>query len=124
MKTHEVHFPRYDDVNSRRRTLLHMPVGVDAEAWEVGDVLRLIAHPNFPRCAVAVLTDVRQVRLLAELDADLDKLGKIDREGYLASWDALHPEQSSADDPQVWRIEFRYGDADSQPDPPEWSLAA
>lgn len=119
---HEVHFPRYDtDVNSRKRTLFHMTV--DEQTWDVDDELRLIAHPNFPRCACAILTNVRQVKLLAELEGDLAKLGEVNRESYLASWDALHPELPSTSDPTVWRIEFRYSIADQQPDPPEWSLA-
>jgi hypothetical protein len=116
---HEVRFPRYhEDVNSERRTLMHIPI--DDCAWAIGDELRLLAAPGFPRCKVGVLTDVRQVRLLDDLDADLGKLGEVDRAGYLARWDALHPELPSASDPVVWRIEFRYGRAE---DPPEWSLA-
>lgn len=123
MTTHEVQFPRYaTDVNARRRTLFHMVV--DHQSWAVGDTIRLLAHPSFPRCAIGVLTSVRQVKLLAELDDDLAKLGEVDREGYLASWDVLHPELPSAADPIVWRIEFHYGSTDRPPDPPEWSLAA
>lgn len=125
MKTiHEVRFPRYHaDVTSQRRTLFHMPV--DGQAWAIGDGLRLIAHPNFPRCKIGVLVDVRQERLLEGIDADLGKLCAADRAEYLARWDALRPELPSAADPVVWRIEFRYGMWEADPtDCPEWSLAS
>ena len=71
-----------------------------------------------------VLTDVRWVKLLAELDADLPKLCVSSRDEYLARWDKLHPGVLSVNDPVVCRIEFRYGMwvADLT-DPPEWSLA-
>jgi hypothetical protein len=118
---HEIHFPRFhEDVMSERRTLFHMPV--DEQPWAKGDELRLLAAPNFPRCKIGTLIDVRQVRLLDDLDAVLVKLGAVDRAEYLARWDTLHPKLPSADDPMVWRIEFRYGGWDS--DPPEWSLAS
>jgi len=124
--THEVRFPRYhDDVESERRTLFHAVV--DGHAWAAGDGLYLRAEPGFPRCKVAVLADVRQVHLLAELDADLGKLAAKDRADYLARWDDLHPELPSEGDPLVWRIEFRYGmwkEPGDPPDPPEWSLAS
>lgn len=122
---HEVHFPRYaQDINTRRRTLLHLPLD-RADAWSIGDELCLLAAPNFPRCAVAVVTSVRWVHLLAELDDDLDKLGKVDRGTYLANWDRLHPQQTAASDPPVLRIEFAYASIPSDSDdPPEWSLAS
>jgi hypothetical protein len=124
LSAHEVQFPRYHaDVNSQRRTLFHMPILVDEIPWTVGDELRLIAHPNFPRCKVGTITDVRQVRLLAELDADLAKLGGVDRGDYLMSWDLLYARLPSINDPVVWRIEFRYGRPVDPPDPPEWSMA-
>lgn len=126
MKTiHEIRFPNYqDDIMSEKRTLFHNPVD-DGHAWQVGDGLRLIAHPSLPRCKIGTLIDVRQVRLLAELDVDLVKLGVTERGEYLARWDALHPEFPFKDDPLVWRIEFRYGAWESDPtDPPEWSLAS
>lgn len=125
MKTiHEVRFPRHhDDVNSEKRTLFHMPV--DGQTWAIADGLRLLAAPNFPRCKIGVLTSVRQVRLLDELDADIAKLGNTDQAKYLAHWDTLHPELPSADNPTVWRIEFRYGAWEADPtDSPEWSLAS
>jgi hypothetical protein len=125
MKTiHEVHFPRYrDDIASEKRTLFHMYI--DDHVWSVGDGLRLLAAPNFPRCKVGVLTDVRWVKLLAELEADLPKLCAADRSDYLTRWDLLHPSLASVNDPVVLRIEFRYGMWESDPtDPPEWSLAA
>jgi hypothetical protein len=127
MKTiHMISFPHYQDhVFLERRTLFHMPI--DEQPWAIGDDLRLLAAPNFPRCKVGVLTDVRQVRLLAELDADLAKLCVANRAEYLARWDALHPKLPAAADPMVWRIEFRYGVSESDPpesDPPEWSLAS
>jgi hypothetical protein len=126
MRIHEVQFPRwFDDVMRERRTIFHVPP--DAGPYGVGDALRLLAHPNFPRCKVGVLTSVRRVSLLAELDADLGGLCAADRAEYLARWDAVNPELPSADDPVVWRIEFRYGawvpDPAGLPDPPEWSLA-
>lgn len=122
---HEIRFPRYhDDINSEKRTLLHVPM--EGQIYSVGDGLRLLAAPGFPRCKIGVLTNVHQVHLLAELDADLGKLGGIDRADYLARWDALHPDLPSEADPVVWRIEFRYGmwETDDLPDPPEWSLAS
>lgn len=121
---HEVTFPRFDaDIISRRRTLFHVPV--ENLMWSVGEEIRLITRDGITRCEVGILTSVRQVRLLAELDADLPMLGNVDRVLYLASWDALH-HVPSITDPTVWRIEFRYGIAanDERPDPPEWSLGA
>ncbi len=121
MIVHEIRFPRFsDDVMSEKRTLFHMPV--DGQTWKVGDGLRLLAAPNFPRCKIGVLTDVRQVQLLAELEADIERI-VADRAEYLARWDAVHPDLPSADDPLVWRIEFRYGAWGDPTDPPEWSLA-
>ena len=118
---HKVHFPNYATIVLEKRTLFHMPV--DGKPWAIGDGLRLLGEPNFPPGKVGVLTDVRQVRLLDELDVDLPKLGGIDRAQYLASWTGLHPGLSV--DLLVWRIEFRYGGWESDPtDPPEWSLAA
>jgi hypothetical protein len=124
---HEVRFPRFhDDVMSEKRTLFHSPIDTEASGVpKVGDGLRLLAAPNFPRCKIGNLIDVRQVRLLDELGADLVKLCAGDRAEYLARWDALHPDLPSADNPVVWRIEFRYGMWESDPtDPPEWSLAS
>lgn len=121
--SHAVRFPRYnEDINTRKRTLFH--VLVDNEEWAVGDDLRLgIANSNFLCIQVGVLTDVRQVHLLADLDADLAKLGNVDRDMYLASWDQTHPDRLASSDPLVWRVEFRYVRELSQ-DPPEWSLAS
>lgn len=114
---HEIEFPRYrDDVMTQRRTLLHVPVDDHYPAWTVGDDLHLLAAPGYPRCAVGVVTHVGQVRLLDGIDADLPKLCA-GRDEYLSRWDALHPDLSSARDPVVWRIEFRYAD------PPAWSMA-
>ncbi len=121
---HTIHFPRYtDDIASRHRTVFHVPcVGT----WKIGDVLRLTQRGvSLSPALVGVLTDARLVRLLAEVDADLGKLGAaIDRATYLASWDEAYPELSSGSNPAVWRIEFRYGDSTDLPNPPEWSLAA
>lgn len=126
---HEVRFPRFhDDVVTRRRTIFHMPV--DGKTWTVGEALRLAADQRCPPRTwnvpfmVGVLTDVRQVRLLAELDADLASISNVDRAAYLARWDTLHPALPSIADPIVWRIAFRYGEASDLPDPPEWGLAA
>lgn len=119
---HEVLFPRYDeDVIGERRTLFHALS--DGQEWRVGDRLRLLVQPNFPRCKIGVLIDVRQVQLLDELDADITKLGSVDRAAYLASWDKLHLDSPSCLNPTVWRIEFRYGKESDIPDPPEWSMA-
>jgi hypothetical protein len=118
---HEVRFPNFhDDVMSEKRTLFHMPL--DGQIWKVGDGLRLMTVPNFPRCKTGVVTDVRQVHLIAELDADLGKLCAADRAEYLARWDALHTDVPSEGDPLVWRIEFRYS-VWADPEPPEWSIA-
>ena len=123
---HAVKFPRWhEDIMMEKRTLFHAPI---REAlWKVGDSLRLLATPNFPRCKIGCVTDVRQVQLLDALDADLVKLST-DRDDYLARWDALHPDAPSVGNPTVWRIEFQYGawvtDPNGDPnDPPEWSLA-
>jgi hypothetical protein len=108
MKTiHSLHFPRFhDDIMTERRTLFH--VTIDEHVWSIGDGLRLLAAPNFPRAKVGILTDVRQARLRAELAADCSKLAVTDPDEYLARWDALHLELPSSGDPVVWRIEFCY----------------
>lgn len=112
---HEVQFPNYSaTILSGRRSLFHMPI--DDYAWAIGDELRLVAARGYPRCLVGVLTEVRQVHLLAELDADLVKLCA-DRDAYLANWDKIQPDLPSADDPWVWRIAFRFASTS------EWSLA-
>ena len=122
---HSIHFPRYRaDIMEERRTLFHVPVDENLANFEIGDKLKLLEHPNLPRCKVGIVTDARQVALLDHLDTDLDKLGSVDRGGYLASWDQLHHEMPSCLNPMVWRIEFRYGRASDLPDPPEWALAA
>ncbi len=123
--THEVRFPNYlDDVGSERRTLFHVPV-VEDQSWAVGDCLLLFAALSFSPGKVGTLTNVRQVRLLAELDADLARLRAASRSEYLARWDALHPRLPSVDDPTVWRIEFRYAAWDSGfPASPKWSSAS
>jgi hypothetical protein len=122
MKVHEVRFPNYhDDVTLERRTLFHMIDG----PFSVGDGLKLLAAPNYPRCKVAVVRRVDRAPLCPIADDDLGRLNVPDAAAYLARWDALHPEAPSSGNPEVWRIEFEYGmwKDEGAPDPPEWSLA-
>ena len=105
-KMHEIQFPRYDaDIRTEHRTLFHLPL--DADPVAPGDGL-LLRSSNSPRCKLGVITDVRELRLRDELDADLGALAATDRDEYLARWDALHPELPSEDDPAMWRVAFRY----------------
>jgi hypothetical protein len=123
-QVHEIRFPNYNaDINARKRTLFHIPIAPGSlDRFEVGDGLRLIAHPNFPRCVVGVLTHVScgPLEVTAE---DLPKLNVADAETYLARWDALHGGSAAVDKPTVWRIGFRYGFKDEQPTTPEEALA-
>jgi hypothetical protein len=123
---HEVNFPRYhDDVMLEQRTLFHV-LCEDAVAtpFNVGDGLRLLAAPGYPRCKVAVVKSVDRVPLCPIDVDDLRRLNVPDAASYFARWDALHPEALSSGNPEVWRIEFEYGmKDDATPDPPEWSLA-
>ena len=86
---------------SERRTLFHAPV--DDKTWATGDRLYMLEWGGYSYAhrKIGTLIDVRQVRLLAELDADIVKLCTADRAAYLACWDVLHPKLSSVEDPMV-----------------------
>jgi hypothetical protein len=125
---HEVRFPRYsEDVMSEKRTIFHV-LGENAanrQPFSVGDGLRLLAAPNFPRCKVATITKVDRVQLCQIDDDDLRRLNVPDAATYLSCWDALHPEVPSIGNPEVWRIEFEYGVSKDDGAPvPEWCLAS
>jgi hypothetical protein len=108
MACHSVVFPRFqEDVASKKRTLYHEPLG-ETGGLEVGDRLILTPHENFPRGVATVVTAIDRVRLKELPEADLEKLAVGSREEYLSRWDAAFPHESSSEDPQVWRIEFRY----------------
>jgi hypothetical protein len=116
---HEVCFPRYaQDIRTQKRTLFHMSKGL----WLVGDTLLLCADPTFPEVARAIVTWVDRAKLRELSAEDLRLLNRDDAAAYFASWDALHPEMPSSDDPLVYRIEFRYTVGDSPS--PEWCLAS
>lgn len=126
-----IYFPRFnEDISTELRTLFHMPLG--GRVWKMGDMVRLTPtavslqdRGVYLEDKVAVVTDVRLVRLLAELDVDLGKLAALDRAEYLSRWDTLHPEWPSSGDPRAWRIEIRYTPEQSNLlDPPAWSLAS
>ncbi len=119
-----VTFQRFNaHIQSERRTLFHVPV--NHQTWAIGHGLILLCSTATDnRYKLGVVTDARQVRLIAELDADLIKLDT-GRTTYLAAWDAIHTALPSDGDPLVWRIEFRYGTPPMDPtDAPEWSLAS
>jgi len=120
---HEIRFPRWhEDVSLQKRTVAHIRIRPE-ERFFVGDELRLLAAPNFPRCGTGTLTEVALVKLLDVVDSDLAGLNVTSREEYLARWDALHPDMPSSGNPEVWRIAWRYRH-DEGKDPPEWSLAS
>lgn len=98
-------FPRYrEDIDSRRRTLFH-----SCEEHSVGGRLILVGNENSPRGYSATITSAMRVRLRQLDAADLEKLGGVTADEYLARWDAGNPQCLSVGDPEVWRIEFKYG---------------
>ena len=91
---------------------------------ELGHRLLIPPHHNFPRACAAVVTKVDKVNLLDVTDEDLAKIGIVwqdaddaagrsprmaARAAYWSRWDAANPEALAVTNPNVWRVEFRYG---------------
>ena len=120
---HTIVFPHFrEDIEAQRRTLFHW-ADMD-EVVEPGPRLLIPPHHNFPRACAAVVTKVDKVNLLDVTDEDLAKIGIVwqdaddaagrsprmaARAAYWSRWDAANPEALAVTNPNVWRVEFRYG---------------
>lgn len=130
MRSHPVRFPRYvDDIVSKKRTLMHIPIAGDVatrisvdsaetielphEPFEVGDIIEFHNgdwKPNRtpPRVLIGTVVAASVVALEVN-DADLPLLNVETAVEYLERWDSLMPDSPASLRPQVWRVEWVYG---------------
>jgi uncharacterized protein YqfB (UPF0267 family) len=98
------------DIASGRRTIAL--VSALRETYTSGDEVHLLStEPTFKAFVrSAVIVSVRAVKLLDVIDADLDGLNARTREEFLTRWDAMNPDLSADGNPEVSRVEWRYGE--------------
>jgi hypothetical protein len=95
--------------------------GKGVGGWQFGVTRRGQKVTITPFVRSASIVSVQLVKLLDAIDADLEGLGADTREEFLARWAAANPDLPADGNPEVSRVEWRYGeDADVVP---EWSLA-
>lgn len=129
MPEYVIVFPRWtDDIVSKRRTLVHLPVIYDGEyrkgpRFRVGQTLMLTPLRQLWDCW-AEITSVDRVQLLDSLAAgdedwillNLAPIGVAmefpDREraraNYWKRWDSTNPTLPCSGNPMVWRVVFKY----------------
>lgn len=109
--------PPREGAGGRRARFLHLPLLPDDDedapiTWNVGDMLMLCGHPDFPRAIVTAVSSVSEIRLLDMPDDDLVKLNvspdDAGRAEYLKRWDEVNPSELAESNPRVLRIEFNY----------------